>query len=224
MLHAKRDLYIYYIYTHYQPYSSGKLKFNFREKESRSSKYKNRNKILVRFANPICEYVYFEKALDIEEGRINRDLNLTPMVMYKDMGMYYNMVKSYLDAFSDVHVIVYDDFRDNTRLEVEKTFQFLEVDNDFSVDVSMRHNVGGRQWRSKGMKYFFMNENKLINFFKIFMKKEHSKFIRDKLIKLSTSQINPINLETEKELKKFFFNDVENLSKLINRDLTHWIL
>ena len=34
-----------------------------------------------------------------EEGRLEKDLTLTPMVMYKAMGMYYKMVKIYLESF-----------------------------------------------------------------------------------------------------------------------------
>ena len=39
------------------------------------------------------EQYSFEDFLDIEEGRLDKDPCLTPMVMYKDMGMYSEMVR-----------------------------------------------------------------------------------------------------------------------------------
>ena len=42
----------------------------------------------------------FEKSLEIETGRMEKKENLTPMVMYKEMGMYYEMVKAYMEPFT----------------------------------------------------------------------------------------------------------------------------
>ena len=36
---------------------------------------------------------------------MEREENLTPMVMYKEMGMYYEMVKAYKESFKNVHII-----------------------------------------------------------------------------------------------------------------------
>ena len=48
-------------------------------------------------ARSVKEQLSFEEALEIEYERLELDPTLTPMVMYKDMGLYYNMVKAYLD-------------------------------------------------------------------------------------------------------------------------------
>ena len=100
----------------------------------------------------------FEEALANEDFIIERDNNLTPMVMYKQMGMYYKMVKAYIDAFKDVHVIFYDDFRDNIACEMKKTYNFLGVTNYMEIDLSVKYNVGGKRWKSEILKYIFMRD------------------------------------------------------------------
>ena len=44
----------------------------------------------------------FEEALTIEEGRMDKESSLTPMVMYKEMGLYHDMVRAYKENFKDV--------------------------------------------------------------------------------------------------------------------------
>ena len=72
----------------------------------------------------------FEKSLEIEKGRMEREENLTPMVMYKEMGMYYEMVKAYMRSFKNIHIILYEDFRDNIESEMNKIYDFLGISND----------------------------------------------------------------------------------------------
>ena len=76
---------------------------------------------------------------------LENDNNLTPMVMYKDMGLYYKMVKAYLDAFEHVHIILYDDFRDKTDEVLDNVYHFLAIDKNQIVDSVGKHNVGGRR-------------------------------------------------------------------------------
>ena len=101
----------------------------------------------------------FEKALELEEERLDKDPFLTPMVMYKSMGMYFKMVKAYLESFDQVHIIYYEDFRDNTMDSVQKTVDFLEVDRDPSINIKM-YNVGGRRWKNHLLKRFFMKQGR----------------------------------------------------------------
>ena len=73
-------------------------------------------------ARSVKENLTFEEALQAEEGRLDKDAYLTPMVMYKDMGLYYSMVKAYLENFKDVHVIMYEDFQKDTQKVVDETY------------------------------------------------------------------------------------------------------
>ena len=168
------------------------------------------------------EQHFFEKALEIEDERLEKDNTITPMVMYKNMGLYYEMVKAYLDAFENVHIILYEDFRDKTDEVLQGVYQFLELDVNQIVDSSIRHNVGGKRWKNKSFKKIFMNKNLLKSVLKSIIPKKIRKAVRDKLVNASTEAVVPMKVKTRNYLNQFFKEDVDKLSELINKDLTHW--
>ena len=164
----------------------------------------------------------FEESLSIEKGRMEREENLTPMVMYKEMGMYYEMVKSYKNSFKNVHVIFYEDFRDNIQAEMNKVYTFLSISKSRKIDLSTRYNVGGKRWKNKIMKYIFMKDSLIQSILKLAIPISFRKVIRNKLINLSTNPVLPIKDETRKMLNDHFKEDIQKLSLLLNKDLQHW--
>ena len=164
----------------------------------------------------------FEKSLEMEDGRLERDGNLTPIVMYKDMGLYHDMVKSFQENFSNVHVIIYDDFRDDTENEMKKTYQFLGISDNADIDYVTRHNVGGKRWKNDKVKYLFMKENPIKSIFRRIIPKGLRRGIRNNLVTPSTNKVTPMKGHTRIMLNNFFREDVKQLSTLLNRDLTNW--
>tara|TARA_B110000263_G_C14953351_1_gene349125 strand:- start:26 stop:601 length:576 start_codon:yes stop_codon:yes gene_type:complete len=164
----------------------------------------------------------FEKSLEIEKGRMEREENLTPMVMYKEMGMYYEMVKAYMESFKNIHIIFYEDFRDNIESEMNKIYNFLGISNNIEIDFITKHNVGGKIWKDKKMKHLFMKDNPIKSILKSVLPKKLRKGIRNNLVNVSTNKVVPIKAETRKHLNDYFKQDVEKLSELLNKDLQHW--
>lgn len=168
------------------------------------------------------ENLSFEEALAIEEGRLKKDKYLTPMVMYKAMGMYYNMVKSYQDAFKDVHVVFHEDFRDNTGSELDKIYDFLEISNNVSIDFRTKHNVGGKKWKTNKLKKIFVKNTFLKSCFQFIVTKKFKDWLYIKIMKISTTKVPEMEKETRIFLNNYFKQDVQKLSKLLNRDLSNW--
>ena len=164
----------------------------------------------------------FEKSLEMEDGRLERVENLTPMVMYKDMGLYHEMVKSYQENFSNVHIVIYDDFRDDTENEMKKTYQFLGISDNEDIDYVTRHNVGGKRWKNDKMKHLFMKENPIKSVIKRIIPRRLRKGLRNNLVTASTNKVLLMKDQTRIMLNDFFREDVRKLSDLLNRDLTHW--
>jgi len=164
----------------------------------------------------------FEESLEMEDGRLEREENLTPMVMYKDMGMYYEMVKSYQKNFSNVHVIIFDDFRDNTENQMKKIYHFLGISDNKNIDYETRHNVGGKRWKNDKMKHLLMRKNPIKSIFKKIIPKGLRREIRNNLVSASTNKVPPMKDHTRIMLNDFFREDVKKLSILLNRDLKHW--
>jgi hypothetical protein len=164
----------------------------------------------------------FEEALKIEKGRMNKESSLTPMVMYKEMGLYHDMVRAYKENFKNVHIIFYEDFRDDTEGEIKKIFKFLELSLSVNIDFVSRHNVGGKRWKNEKIKHVFVKNNPLKSALKKAIPKSLRKGVRDKLISASTDKVAPMKENTRVKLNEFFKEDVKKLSDLLNRDLTHW--
>jgi hypothetical protein len=164
----------------------------------------------------------FEESLDIENGRMERELTLTPMVMYKEMGMYYKMVKSYRDSFKNVHIVFYEDFRDNIQLEMNKIYEFLTIPKDINVNLNMRYNVGGKRWKNKIIKYLFIKDSWMKSIFKLAIPQTLRNMIRNRLVNISKNKVEQMNVKTRKMLNDYFKDDINKLSELLNKDLKHW--
>lgn len=194
-------------------------------------------KIIIMLRNPIDraysayqhvsrgvhESFSFEDALDKEKDRLDKNPRLTPMVMYKGMGMYYNMVKAYLESFNHVHIIYYEDFRKETEKVLQKTLDFLELDYNHDIDFITKHNVGGKRWKNNFFKNIFMNDSFLTETLKTFIPFNIRKEIRKNLVNITTNRVEDMNLKTRESLIDIFRQDIENLSNLIKKDLTHWL-
>ena len=138
------------------------------------------------------------------------------------MGMYYSMVKAYKKEFKNVHVVIYEDFRDKTNITLDSIFKFLDVIPIEKSEFSLRHNVGGKEWKNINMKNLFQKDNLLKSiYFKLFPLIVKNK-IKEKLLFFSTSKARAMNNKTKDDLKSFFKEDINSLSNLIQRDLTHW--
>jgi len=144
------------------------------------------------------------------------------MVMYKEMGMYSEMVQAFKIVLKDVHIILYEDFRDNTESEMIKIFEFLGISKDVNIDFVTRHNVGGKRWKNKNMKYIFMKQNLIKSIFKKVFPNQLQKLIRKNLVTVSTNRVVRMNKETRRKLNDVFREDIMKLSEIINRDVTHW--
>jgi len=153
---------------------------------------------------------------------MEREENLTPMVMYKGMGMYFEMVKAYKESFKNVHIIFYEDFRDNIEFEMNKIYNFLEILNNIEINLVTRHNVGGKRWKNEKMKHIFMKNSLIKSILKFVLPKKFREEIHNHLVNASTNKVMPMRDETRKALNDYFKQDIKNLSKLLNKDLQHW--
>ena len=142
--------------------------------------------------------------------------------MYKDMGLYHDMVNAYVENFKNVHVIMYEDFQQNTKEVVKKTLAFLGILRSGELDTHSKHNVGGKSWRFSFLKQFFMKDNFIKKELRVIFPKTLRKRFRVFSEYFLKEKVKPINPETKKELISFFRNDVEKLEKLLNIDLKNW--
>ena len=170
----------------------------------------------------LMESLSFEKALDQSENRYHNISNMTPASRYLELGMYFEQVKKFIEEFDNVHVVLYNDYKNDFSSEMNNVFKFLDLDA-FKVHTDEKHMVGGWEWKNYWIKSLMMKKNPFKTALKFLLPfKSLRKSIMENLKKGNTNKIEKINPETEKWLKEYYKSDVKKLSLLLDKDLNNW--
>ena len=131
-----------------------------------------------------------------------------------------NIKKSY-DKISG-HFKLYDDYQNDFKSEMNKVFYFLEIEK-VEINSEKKHMVGGWQWEDEKMKNIMMKKNPIKSFLKVLIPfKGIRKNIRTKIQNRNTSKVPEICKDDIEMLRKFYKEDVKQLSVLLERNLNHW--
>ena len=172
----------------------------------------------------VMENLSFEDALKCTGKRYDNTHDMTPASRYLELGLYYEQVKVFSESFKNIHIIIYDDYKINFKVELDKVFSFLGVDT-IKINDEKKHMVGGWEWKSKWIKFLIVKKNPIKTVLKFILPfKNLRKGIRVYLQKGNTKKVKRMNPVTELWLKAYYKNDVERLSHFLNRNLNHWTL
>lgn len=169
----------------------------------------------------IQENKSFKEAIDSAMTRYKNNKFVSPMILYKELGLYAKMVEAYQKNFSNVHIILFDDFISDTSKEVKKVFKFLGVTTE-EVNTREVINAGGKRWRSSLIKRVIMGDNKLKRCFKILLPNNFRFYIKECVKNLFTAEAGEIDDLVKDELRVYFKEDILKLERLIGRDLSIW--
>jgi hypothetical protein len=140
--------------------------------------------------------------------------------LYLEVGNYYEQVKRYYDQFPADHikVILYDDYKKDPKAVMKDLFKFLNIDPDFSIDMSLRYNEAGMP--RFGKLNYWLTQMGVYGL----VKKIFSPALKEKIKGLIyTKQNIPTITEAEKNwLQDYYRTDVQNLGRLLDRDLSAW--
>ena len=167
------------------------------------------------------ETLSFEEALQHEEERVNQ--KWTPLFYYQQIGFYYSNLKRYFELFEpeQIKIYLYEELESNSIGVVKDIFNFLNVDNDFVPDLT-RKNVSGIP-RSRYLYDLFTKDNAIKSTFKPLFGKKIRQNIRE-LASTKTLKSKPAMLpDTKRYLTELYREDILQLQKLIDRDLSHWL-
>lgn len=164
------------------------------------------------------EFETFENAIMKEEERIADNWDI--MWAYKYVGLYYEQVKKYLETFSKVKILIFEDFAKNPQKELKEIFQFLNVSPDAGIDTETIYSKSGEP-KNKIIAKLADRKNPLIYFirttaFKLIPRKYFEKVAGNLFLKSEMLE------KTKKYLHNYYEKDILNLEKLIKRDLSIW--
>lgn len=169
--------------------------------------------------------VDFEVALEAEEDLRQVLRREVPFSLYRETPRYTHQIQRYLDVFGreNVHIIIFDDFISNLSGVYRDTLRFLHVTPDFQPEF-LKVNPS-RRVRSRAVQSLLMNRPQLVrSFVKVLMPYRLRKQVLDGLLRLNLgyAPCPPMRPELRRQLQEEFFPEVEQLSELLGRDLTHW--
>jgi hypothetical protein len=165
----------------------------------------------------------FEKALELEPSRLAAG---EEWACYFRDGLYAVQIQVWIDAFSrdQFHIILNEDLKHKPVQVLMETFDFLEVDPSFRVQMAERRN------RAAVAKYpllmeFFAEPSILKYPFKLLMpftlrRKIVARVRRGNLKYMDESLSLPV--EMEENLRQKYLEDILQLEVLIGRSLSNW--
>jgi hypothetical protein len=148
-------------------------------------------------------------------------------LQYLEVGQLGFQIERLLSIFppQQVKIILFDDFVRSTKSVYEDVLSFLGVPSDGRTDFP-RINVN-KEFRFDRLGLFIQNPPRFLYYFadkwkKIFGLEEIT--LRHKLRELATRRTSrkPLDPDFRAELVEEFKEDVDKLSRILGRDLSHW--
>jgi hypothetical protein len=174
-------------------------------------------KIIIILRNPI-DRAHSDYLMDIRKGTQKKDFQHfidNPDNIYIQYGYYYNQVKAYIENFTNVKVLFYENI--NTEVFLNETLSFLDVCNIEELKIA-ESNVGGR-WKYSFISHLngIYQSNRWL--FKIFPSR--LKIILKDIFYVQKRTYVDKNVQLK--LIAAYRNDIEKLSQLLYVNLEHWL-
>jgi len=164
------------------------------------------------------EKLSFSMALDAEEKR--RKENWDWMWYYRAAGLYSDQVATFMETFSQVKVILFENLTKDTNAVVSEIFEFLGVDDTVKVDTSKRYSHSGKP-KNRMIAFLSNRDNQLVFTLRQLALKLLPRSFLEQLASRSL-QKEDIGAETRKELRDYYAKDISRLEKLLGCSLKVW--
>lgn len=142
---------------------------------------------------------------------------------YRQRGFYAAQLKSYFDLFDEeqLRVYLYEDYVTDPARFMRDIFRFLNVDDTFVPDMSVRHNES-KIPRSRALQVFLTEPRRTKNLFKPLLPAGWSRRIGDSLRRQNLTR-PPFPVELRRQLTEGYRADIIELQDMLRRDLSHWL-
>jgi len=144
---------------------------------------------------------------------------------YKAMGFYHSQLSRYYSIFDSdqIKIYLFDDFLGDQQAVLDDLMRFLGIEKDLATKLK---KTNGTSWatlsRSMALNSLLTDENFIKRTAKRLMPASFAKTVRNRL--MSANQYKPkLTKSARRDLMKCFREDIKNLEKLINRDLSAWM-
>lgn len=164
------------------------------------------------------ETLPFKQALAAEQERMQD--NWDWMWAYKHGGLYAAQVATFMDAFSHVKVVLFEDLKHDACAVVAELFDFLGVDNTISVDTAVRYSHSGKA-KNKLIAFLSNRDNALAFAMRQLALAILPRSLLEKVASRSL-QKDDMDAQTRSELRQFYADDIAKLEMILGRNLDVW--
>lgn len=166
---------------------------------------------------PLC----FSDALAAEEKRISD--GWSHHWHYRQRGFYAAQLKPYFELFKreQLKIYLYEDYLADNVGFIQDIFRFLNVDDTFVPDMSVRHNVS-KIPRSHALQVFLTEPRLTKNLLKPLVPVRWSRRIGDHLRQRNLTK-PPLSPKIRRQLIEIYREDITKLQDMLQRDLSHWL-
>ncbi|MDC0568426.1 sulfotransferase [Akkermansiaceae bacterium] len=164
------------------------------------------------------EYLTFEEAIDKEIER--RADNWDMMWSLIGVSMYYEQVKTYITTFTNVKVLIFEEFVSDIQGNLKEIFKFLEVDENFVPETNTVYSHSGKPtniflgWLTSRQNKVFYPLRKCI------LKYVPRKYLEN-ISKLIFKK-SGLEIKLKPNLISLIEEDIRCLEKLLNKSLDNW--
>lgn len=142
---------------------------------------------------------------------------------YRETAKFSEQLSRYFNCFprEQMHVIIHDDLRDDTPGVYRRTLEFLDVDANFTTDFAPVNT--NKYYRNERIQDFLlMPPAWIMRLGKAILPVARPIYWKLRAVNHTIEKRPPMNPELRAQLQREFLPEVERLSELLNRDLTHW--
>lgn len=160
----------------------------------------------------------FFQALKLEDERMSNNWDM--MWHYKRVGLYYNQITEYLNTFSKVKVIIFEEFVKEPEKFLSELCSFLDVNPDVDFDSGTVYSYSGKP-KNKLIAFLGSRNNKYINRIRVFALSLIPRNIFESVSKKVLVK-NQIDENSRSYLRDFYKDDILKLQQLLKKDLSFW--
>lgn len=192
-------------------------------------------KIMILLRNPI-EPTFSAYRFYVQRGLIRSDFKRA-LKKYGDYllirSSYYRQVKRYFDLFpsQNVRIMLHDDLRADSAVFLASVEQFLGVSEMFPPNLKEESYVTGsarfafanslllnlRYFAHKNRLTFLLDFGRSVGFAKVLEGLRQMNRVERR-----RTEVDKMDEQSRQWLRNYFHDDIQNLGKLLNRDLSNW--
>jgi hypothetical protein len=163
----------------------------------------------------------FLETLNLEEKRKKDDW--MPIWFYKDLGMYYQQVKKYIDIFGiqNVKVDLFEDVRNDWDKYLESVCAYLGIDKHHRFDTRVSDNISGLP-KSRILHNLLRRKNIFTGTVKLLLPENERKLLKACFNKFNIKKSNKLTLNEKLFLGNFYKESNQKLAELLKVDLKRW--